>query len=72
MPIERQGERGDLAILYQYIKDGLSNYEIMEQNPDYILNLEKIERARQAVREQEYRDTFRMLRRITCRSRICR
>lgn len=60
-PIERPGERTDLAILYEYIKDGLSNFEIMEQNPDYMLNLEKIERARQAIREQQYRETFRHL-----------
>lgn len=60
-PTERPGERTDLAILYEYIKDGLSNFEIMEQNPDYMLNLEKIERARQAVREQQYRETFRQL-----------
>lgn len=58
LPVERQGERTDLAILYQYIKDGFSNYEIMEMNPNYMLNLERIERARQAVREQQYRDTF--------------
>lgn len=61
LPIERQGERTDLALLYQLIKDGLSNFEIMEQNPDYMLNLERIERARQAVREQQYQDTFRKL-----------
>lgn len=61
LPVERQGERTDLALLYGYIKDGLSNFEIMEQNPDYMLNLEKIERARQAVREQQYRETFRKL-----------
>lgn len=61
MPIEHQGTRTDLAILYEYIKDGLSNFEIMERNPDYLLNLEKIERARQAIREQQYRDTFRQL-----------
>lgn len=60
-PNERPGERADLAILYEYIKDGLSNFEIMERNPDYMLNLEKIERARQAVREQQYRETFRQL-----------
>lgn len=60
-PNERPGERADLAILYEYIKDGLSNYEIMEANPDYMLSLEKIERARQAVREQQYRETFREL-----------
>lgn len=61
LPVEHQGERSDLAILYQLVKDGLSNYEIMEENPDYMLNLERIERARQAVREQQYRDTFRQL-----------
>lgn len=61
LPVDRQGERTDLALLYGYIKDGLSNFEIMEQNPDYMLNLEKIERARQAVREQQYRETFRSL-----------
>lgn len=61
LPIERQGERTDLALLYQLIKDGLSNYEIMEQNPDYMLSLDRIERARQAVKEQQYRETFRLL-----------
>lgn len=61
LPIERQGERTDLAVLYQYVKEGLTNYEIMEMNPDYMLNLERIERARQAVREQQYRNTFRIL-----------
>lgn len=61
LPIERSGERTDLAILYEYIKDGLSNFEIMERKPDYMLNLEKIERARQAIREQQYRETFREL-----------
>lgn len=61
LPAEQQGARTDLAILYEYIKDGLSNFEIMERNPDYLLNLEKIERARQAIREQQYRETFRQL-----------
>ena len=61
LPIERQGERADLAQLYQMIKDGMSNYEIMEANPDYLVTLDRVERARQAVREQEYQDTFRKL-----------
>lgn len=61
LPIERQGERTDLALLYQMIKDGMSNYEIMEANPDYLVSLDRIERARQAVREQQYRETFRRL-----------
>ena len=33
----------------------------MERNPDYLLNLEKIDRVRQAIREQEYRETFRQI-----------
>lgn len=61
LPVERQGERTDLALLYQMIKDGMSNYEIMEANPDYLISLDRIERARQAVREQQYQDTFRKL-----------
>ena len=61
LPIEHQGTRSDLAILYEYIKEGLSNFEIMECNPDYLLSLEKIERARQAIREQQYREIFRQL-----------
>lgn len=61
LPVERQGERTDLALLYQMIKDGMSNYEIMEANPDYLVSLDRVERARQAVREQQYRDTFRKL-----------
>ncbi len=60
-PAERQGERTDLARLYEMIKDGLSNFELMEKNPDYLMSLDKVERARQAVREQQYRDTFRVL-----------
>ena len=61
LPIELPGMRNDLAVLYQHIKDGLTNYEIMEINPDHILNLEKIDRARQVIKEQEYRETFRQL-----------
>lgn len=61
LPVERQGERTDLALLYQMIKDGKNNYEIMEANPDYLVALDRVERARQAVREQQYRETFRTL-----------
>lgn len=61
LPQERPGARTDIAILYDLVKDGLSNYEIMERNPEYMLSLDKVERARQAVREQQYRDTFRHL-----------
>jgi hypothetical protein len=59
MPIERQGARNDLADLYEMIKDGKTNYEIMEENPDYLLRLVDIERARTAIKTEEYRNIWR-------------
>lgn len=59
MPVERQGMRTDINELYEMIKDGCSNVEIMEQNPKYLLHLDKIERARQCYRESVYADQWR-------------
>lgn len=59
MPVERQGARTDLADLYDMIKAGMSNFEILELCPEYLLNIEKVERVRQIVREEKYKNTFR-------------
>ena len=59
IPNERQGARTDIADLYEMIKDGMSNVEIMEANPKYMMHLEKIERARQTYRESLFMDTWR-------------
>jgi len=59
MPVERQGARTDLSDLYDMIKDGKTNYEIMEENPDYLLRLSDIERARTVIKTEEYRNTWR-------------
>lgn len=61
MPIERPGARNDLADLYDMIKQGMSNYEIMEVCPQYLFNVDKIERVRQMYREEKYKSTFRQL-----------
>jgi len=61
MPIERPGTRNDLHDLYDMIKSGQSNYEIMESNPDYMLQLEKIEKVRQTLKEEKFKNTFREL-----------
>lgn len=61
IPQERQGARTDLASLYEMIKDGYSNVAIMESNPNYMLHLDKIERARQSYRESLYADSWRDL-----------
>lgn len=60
-PVERKGARNDLADLYDMIKCGMSNFDILEEQPQYMLNLEKIERARQIVREAQYKNCFRKL-----------
>lgn len=61
IPIERQGSRNDLADLYSMIKEGMTNYEILEENPNYIFNIEKIEGVRQMFREEKFKNTFRKL-----------
>lgn len=60
-PIEQQGKRNDLNALYTMIKDGLSNYEILESNPAYMLQLEKIENCRQVILAEEFKHRFREL-----------
>lgn len=55
------GTRNDLNLLYQLIKDGKSNYQILEESSDYILRLTDIERVRQTVLAEHFRSTFREL-----------
>lgn len=59
IPVERQGARSDLDFLYQLVKDGKSNFEILEKNADYLLRLTDIERVRQTVKAEEFRTIFR-------------
>lgn len=61
MPIERQGQRNDLHDLYDMIKSGMDNYSIINENPIYMMNIDKIERARQIIKENEFKETFRIL-----------
>ncbi len=61
MPVERQGSRNDLADIYVMIKDGLSNFEIMEQIPDIMFQLDKLEIVRQTIRDKEYAEKWRDL-----------
>ncbi len=50
-----QGKRNDMASLYNMIKDGLSNVEILEINPDNLLNLQQIDKARLEILSSKYR-----------------
>lgn len=58
-PVERQGARNDLDDLYAMIKEGLSDYEIIEQSTQYLYCLDKIESVRQTINSEKFRDTWR-------------
>lgn len=58
-PEERQGARNDLSELYDMIKDGMTDYDILEVNPNYMKRLETIERTRQIIRFREFEEKFR-------------
>lgn len=59
MPVERQGHRNDLDDLYGMIKDGLSDYQILEQMPESLLNLEKLDKVRQVLNQERFKNEFR-------------
>ncbi len=59
LPQERQGKRTDLDLLYDMVKNGFSNYEILEENPKYILQIDKIDKARKVYLEEQYKNTWR-------------
>ena len=61
MPVERQGARNDLADIYSMVKQGMTNYEIMEQIPDVMFQLDKIEIVRQTIRDEEFAERWRDL-----------
>ncbi len=61
MPVERQGQRNDLTDLYDMIKEGRSTFDILEQSPSYMLQIDRIEKVRQSVLEEKYKNTWRNL-----------
>lgn len=58
IPEEQQGFRSDLGRLYEMVKDGKSDFEILETCPDFMTRLTDISRARQIILTEEYRSTF--------------
>lgn len=59
IPAERQGARNDLADLYDMIKGGMSTYEILETSPQYLMQIDKIERVRQMILEERNKNSWR-------------
>lgn len=59
LPIERQGARNDLNDLYDMIKEGWSDKQILDENPSYMLQLDKIDKIRQTIKFEEYKNKIR-------------
>lgn len=56
-----RGHRTDLNELYDMIKDGMTDFEIMEECPQYIQQFEKIDKVRQMVKNEQFADCWREL-----------
>lgn len=61
LPVERQGARSDLADLYDMIRSGMTNAEIFADSPQYILQADKIDRARNSIAQDKYKNDWRTL-----------
>lgn len=61
MPVERQGARNDLADVYSMLEQGLSDYEILRQMPEMMLNMDKIGFARRIINDHTYANVWRDL-----------
>jgi len=59
MPEERNCPKPELAFLYELIKSGLSNVQLLEQYPEYLFDTMHIDRIRLALKQEEYKNTWR-------------
>lgn len=58
-PEEHQGARNDVVVLYDLVKDGATDYEIIEANPNFISRLDTTEKVRQILRDEQFKNQFR-------------
>lgn len=59
-PEENQGARNDLNELYDMIKNDYSTFQILEVNPNYMKQLGTIDRIREVLRYEEYKNKRRL------------
>lgn len=60
-PDGRQGDRNDLHKLYSLIASGADNAQILGEHPEYLRDLTHIDRTRQTLLEEKYRNVFRRM-----------
>lgn len=54
-----QGRRNDLNKLYEMVKDGMSDYQILEENPQYMKYLNQVSKVRETIRYEEFKNKRR-------------
>ena len=59
LPDERPGRRVDLSELVDDIKDGMTDVELIEKNPNNANKLDMINKVRQTIRYDKYKTLFR-------------
>ena len=61
MPRERQGKGKDVEQIYNMLKDGATNNEIVEAVPSAMLSLEKVNQTRSMLRDADFAHKWREL-----------
>ncbi len=59
-PPDSRGKRSDMSELYQMVLDNMTNAEILAQNQDYILQIDKIDKVRTTVLAERFKETVRL------------
>ncbi len=60
-PDAKQGDRNDLRMLYKLIASGEDNAQILGEHPEYLRDISHIDRTRQTILEEKYRNVFRKM-----------
>lgn len=59
LPIDRQGQRTDLDNLYDVIKTGANIEEIIEDYPEYLLKIDKVQKAIDTMNAKKFKTELR-------------
>jgi len=60
-PSDRIAGNPDNGELLTLIEDGYSNYDIITNHPQYITNITDIDRTRKLIKQEEFKNTFRIV-----------
>jgi len=59
-PPDSKGKRSDMSELYQMVIDNMTNAEILAQNQDYILQIDKLDKVRTTILMEKFKETVRI------------